>query len=70
MPSTTTTGSVLAILGDFRQFLVVDRLGVFVERVDTVVDGNGVPVGARGWMAWKRTSSLVTNVDGFRFLLT
>jgi HK97 family phage major capsid protein len=68
-PSTTTTGTVLAVLGDWRSLLVVDRIGTMVERVDNVVNASGVPTGTRGWIAWKRTGTVVSNLDSWRFLL-
>ena len=68
--STTTTGTVLAILADFRQFLIVDRIGsAAIEYVQNVVDTNGIPTGTRGWVAYKRTGAVMQNVDAARFLL-
>jgi HK97 family phage major capsid protein len=68
--STTTTGSVLAVLADFRQYLIVDRIGsAAVEYVQNVVDTNGVPTGTRGWVGYKRTGAVMQNVDAARFLL-
>ena len=41
--STTTSGNILAVLGDFSQFIVYDRIGVSLEFVQNVVDGDGNP---------------------------
>ncbi len=66
--STTTSGNILAVLGDFSEFIVYDRLGVNVEFIQNVVDGNGLPVGKRGLVAYKRVGSNVADVNAFRFL--
>ena len=68
MPSATTSGNILAILGDFSRFIIYDRLGMNVEFIQNVVDGNGVPVGKRGLVAYKRVGSEVADVNAFRFL--
>ncbi len=70
MASATTSGTVLAILGDFNQFVIYDRIGVQVEFIQNVVDGSGLPVGQRGLVAHKRVGSDVTDVSAFRFLKT
>jgi len=68
MATTTTSGTVLAILGDFNQFVIYDRIGVQVEFIQNVVDGSGLPVGQRGLVAHKRVGSDVTDLNAFRFL--
>ncbi len=70
MASATTSGTVLAILGDFSRFLIVDRIGTTIELVPNVVDGDGLPVGKRGILARKRVGSDVLDVNAFRFLKT
>ena len=66
--STTTSGNILAVLGDFSQYLVYDRIGVSLEFVQNVVDGDGLPVGKRGLLAYKRVGANVTDVNAFRLL--
>ncbi len=68
MPTTTVSGTVLIVLGDFSQFVVYDRLGTSVEFVQNVVDTNGLPTGQRGLIAHKRVGSDVTDLNAFRFL--
>jgi HK97 family phage major capsid protein len=68
MSSATTSGTVMAILGDFSQFVIYDRLGTTVEFVSNVVDGSGLPLGQRGLVAYKRVGSNVTDLNAFRFL--
>jgi HK97 family phage major capsid protein len=70
MATAQTSGTILAILGDFSQFVIYDRLGVNVEYIPNVVDGSGVPTGQRGLVAYKRCGSDVTDVDAFRLLKT
>lgn len=66
--SATTSGTVMAVLGDFSQFVIYDRLGTTVEVIQNVVDTNGLPTGTRGLVAHKRVGSDVTDVNAFRFL--
>jgi len=68
MSAATTSGTVMAILGDFSQFVIYDRLGTTVEFIANVVDGSGLPLGSRGLVAHKRVGSNVTDVNAFRFL--
>lgn len=68
MPSATTSGNALIVLGDFSQFIIYDRLGVSLEFIPNVVDGSGVPTGQRGLVAYKRVGSNVSDVNAFRFL--
>lgn len=66
--ATTTSGNFIAVLGDFSQFIVYDRLGVSLEFIQNVVDGSGVPTGQRGLVAFKRVGSDVSDVNAFRLL--
>lgn len=68
MVSATTSGNILAVAGDFSQYLVYDRLGVELEFIPNIVDGNGVPTGQRGLVAYKRVGGDVTDIDAFRLL--
>ncbi len=66
MVSATTSGNILIVLGDFSQYIVYDRLGVNVEFVPNVVDGDGLPTGKRGLVAYKRVGGDVSDVNAFR----
>ena len=68
MTSSTTSGNILAVLGDFSQYIVYDRLGVDVEVIPNVVDGSGIPTGQRGLVAYKRVGGDVSDVNAFRLL--
>jgi len=70
MATAQTSGTILAILGDFSQFLIYDRIGTSVEFMQNVVDGSGLPTGQRGLVAHKRVGSDVTDINAFRFLKT
>lgn len=66
--ATTTSGNILAVLGDFRQYVIYDRIGVNLEFIPNVVDGSGVPTGQRGLVAYKRVGGDVSDVNAFRLL--
>jgi HK97 family phage major capsid protein len=66
--STTTSGNVLMVLGDFSRFLIYDRLGTVIETMQHVVDGSGLPTGQRGLVARKRVGSDCLDIGAFRFL--
>lgn len=66
--ATTTSGNILAVFGDFKQFIVYDRIGVSLEFIPNMVDGSGVPTGQRGLIAFKRVGSDVSDVNAFRLL--
>lgn len=68
MSTATTSGTVMAILGDFSNYVIFDRLGTTVEFVSNVVDGSGLPTGQRGLVAYKRVGANVTDLNAFRFL--
>lgn len=63
----STADASLAIVGDFRNFLIAQRVGMTIELVPHVMS-NGVPTGQRGYWAWARIGSDSINDDGFRML--
>jgi HK97 family phage major capsid protein len=68
LTSTTTSGNIIGVLGDFGQYIVYDRIGVSVEFIQNVVDGDGLPVGKRGLVAYKRVGGNTSDVNAFRLL--
>lgn len=65
----TTGASNIAVVGDFRNFVIVDRAGMNVELVPHLVDvTNNRPTGERGWFAWARFGSNSVNDLAFRIL--
>lgn len=70
MTSTLTTGQKIAVLGDFRHFLIVDRIGMHVEIVPMLFGAAGRPTGQRGLYAIWRNTSKVLIPNAFRVLQT
>jgi HK97 family phage major capsid protein len=72
--SATTSGNQPAVLGDFKQFLIVDRIGMSVELVPHLFNqavagaGTGMPTGQRGIFAMWRNNSIVLVPNAFRYL--
>ena len=66
--SSTTSGNILAILGDFSRYVIYDRLGTFLELNPIVVNGDGLPTGQRAIVAHRRVGANVTDVNAFRLL--
>ena len=56
----TTSGSTIAVIGDFSYFAIVDRAGMNVEFIPHLFgNSNRFPTGQRGLYAWWRNSSQV-----------
>lgn len=66
-PAATADHFVL-ILGDWRNFLIVDRAGMNMELVPHLFGDNNRPTGQRGFLAWGRTGAGVLNINAFRVL--
>jgi HK97 family phage major capsid protein/HK97 family phage prohead protease len=61
-------GKQLATIGDYRYFLIVDRIGMNVEIVQHLIGANRRPTGQRGFYAyWRNTSKVLVN-NAFRTL--
>jgi HK97 family phage major capsid protein len=56
------------IVGDFRQFYIVDRVGMTMVYEPLVKGANGKPTGEAGWFCYWRVGSDVVNADAFRLL--
>lgn len=65
--SGTTGAANLAILGDFSRYVVAQRVGMNIEFIPNVVDGSGIPTGARAWLAWARVGA--DSIDDNAFVL-
>ncbi|WP_121711752.1 phage major capsid protein [Streptomyces sp. E5N91] len=69
MSSALTTGASKPLLvGDFRQFYIVDRVGMTMVYEPLVKGANGRPTGEAGWFCYWRVGSDVVNPDAFRLL--
>ncbi len=64
----TTAANRVAIFGDFNQFLIVEKIGLTVELIPHMVNGDGNPTGERGLFAYWRNSSVVLVDSAFRVL--
>lgn len=58
----------ILVLGDFRNYVIADRLGTTVEFVPHLVGTNHRPTGQRGWYAWFRAGADSVNDAAFRML--
>lgn len=63
----TTTGSLVAALGDWRYFKIIDRIGMNVEIVPHLFgQTNRLPTGVRAMYAYWRNTSVVVSTNAFR----
>ncbi|WP_411090796.1 phage major capsid protein [Streptomyces sp. 049-1] len=56
------------LLGDFRNYYIVDRVGMTMVYEPLVKGANGRPNGQAGWFAYWRVGADVVNADAFRLL--
>jgi HK97 family phage major capsid protein/HK97 family phage prohead protease len=69
MTGTPVIDANLALLGDFKKFLIVDRVGMSVELIPHLFHtGNNRPSGQRGLYAIWRNSSKVLDPNAFRLV--
>jgi HK97 family phage major capsid protein len=64
----TTGAANLAILGDFSNYVIAQRVGMSMELIPHVVDGSGLPKGQRGYYAWARVGGDAIVTNAFRLL--
>ena len=64
---TTGTYNIL-LVGDYRNFLIVDRIGMTVQFNPMVMGSGRRPTGQVGWFAHWRVGSGCLNTDAFRLL--
>ena len=70
MDAALTTGSEIIVMGDFRYFVIVDRVGMSADLVPHLVGTNHRPTGQRGLYYFWRNGSKVVNAAAFRTLQT
>ena len=69
MSGTTAIGSLEAVMGDFGQFYVIDRVGVSLVYEPLVkASGGQLPTGQAGWFMFWRTGSQVAVPNAFRVM--
>lgn len=67
MDGTIGTGDDdILLVGDFKKYYVVDRVGMSVEFVPHLFGSNGRPTGQRGWYAYWRNGADVVDANAFR----
>ena len=66
MSTSLANGQKVAVFGDFRHFVIVDRIGTQVEIVPHLFGASGRPTGQRGFYAWWRNTSEVINTNAFK----
>lgn len=67
--STSASDITPVIFGDWRNFVIANRVGATVETVPHVLDTTtGMPTGQRMTFMWARIGSNVVNPNGFRYL--
>jgi HK97 family phage major capsid protein len=70
MDAVLTTGSEILVMGDFRYFIIVDRVGMSADLIPHLVGTNHRPTGQRGLYFFWRNGSKVVNAAAFRTLTT
>lgn len=67
----TTDAAQIAVFGDPKQYVIVDRIGMNVEVVPTMLNGAtpSFPTGQRGIYCYWRSTARPLNVDGMRQLV-
>jgi HK97 family phage major capsid protein len=70
MAATITTGSKMAVYGDFSQYAIVDRIGVSMLFEPMVKDPTtGRPTGQSGWFSFWRVGADALVPGAFRVLV-
>lgn len=65
---TALADNLVAIIGDFSNYVIADRVGTTVEFIPHLFGANGRPTGQRGWYAWYRVGADSVNDGAFRVL--
>jgi HK97 family phage major capsid protein len=69
LSSTTATGQKIAVLGDWRYYKIVDRVGMDIELIPHLFGAtNRFPTGQRGFFAFWRNMAKVLDANAFRVL--
>lgn len=63
-----TADNFVLVIGDFRYYVIVDRIGLSVEFIPHVFGDNGRPKGQRGWYCYWRVGADSVNDNAFRVL--
>lgn len=63
-----TADNFILLLGDFRYYYIVDRVGMSIEYIPHLFGANYRPTGQRGWYAYWRVGADSVNDDAFRVM--
>jgi HK97 family phage major capsid protein len=69
MDSAVEDGAEILVFGDYSQFVIVERVGLSVEVIPHLFDGDGKPTGQRGLFAYWRNNSQILVPNAFRLLV-
>jgi HK97 family phage major capsid protein len=64
----TTNAANLLVVGDFRHYVIAERVGMSIELVPHLMGANGRPTGQRGWFAYARDGADSVADNAFRLL--
>lgn len=70
MDAALTTGSEIIVMGDFRYYVIVDRIGMSADLIPHLVGTNHRPTGQRGLYFFWRNGAEVISAGAFRVLQT
>lgn len=71
MVAALTTGSKIAVMGDMRYYIIVDRIGLDIEVIPHLFGATSrFPTGQRGFFAYWRNTARVLDPNAFRVLVT
>jgi HK97 family phage major capsid protein len=65
----TTGASNILVVGDFRNYVIFDRIGSHVELIPHLLGSNRRPSGQRGLYYWWRVGAKTVNTAAFKILL-
>lgn len=68
LSAATASVDNILVVGDFRQYYIVDRVGMSVAYNPLVLGANRRPTGEVGWAAFWRVGADTVNADAFRLL--
>ncbi len=63
---TATEDNALAVLGDFSNYVIADRIGMTTDFIPHLFGANRRPTGQSGWFAFYRVGADSVNDAGFR----
>ncbi|WP_231382604.1 phage major capsid protein [Mycobacterium simiae] len=65
---TALSDNLVLLYGDFKNYVIADRLGTTMSYIPHLFGPNGRPTGQAGWHAWIRTGADSVNDSAFRLL--